>query len=171
MKNPLVILLALSAGLFAAIVGAYPDRGDDPIDTILVSLSSQWRQAPPEVGYKEDSAYATLALLQRDGRFLMMDCLLRRRDDRIAISAGDGQNIYLGEWSQHSQGNVVHVVYCLYWRSVARVPKEQLPGPRVSIVGTLGPRSLRLGDREFHVTDSISRERFDSFIGLAEQGS
>lgn len=171
MKTLAAALVAFIAGCGAAGIAGDTVGGGDPIGRILVNVTSEWREAPPEVGYQEACAYATLALLEHDGRFFMMDCLLRRWDTGLAISPGDGQNVYLGEWSGSSEDRALHVVYRLYWRSIAWVPREELPGPPVSLDGVLEPGGILLGNHEFHVTDSIPRERFESFIAIATQST
>ena len=148
-----VFLLVLTA-----CTGTLDQNAEAPIDQVLASIASRWTPAPPAVGYEEELAYATLLMLEGDGRLLMMDCLLRREPDgSVAISVGDGFNLYSGEWRHNPQAGV-DLTYRLRSRSVSRVPPEKLPGPRIHANGKVSGGSLLVEGKGFVVSSKIPRE-------------
>jgi len=138
-----------------------------PVRQVLVFIASKWTAAPPEVGYEEESAYATLLLLEDDGQLFMMDCLLRRRPERSAtISSGDGFNLYSGEWRLGPSGGV-DLTYRLRSRSVFRVPKEDLPGPETHVHAQVSADGVVAEGELFTVSREIPRDEMGSYFGLS----
>lgn len=153
---PLLVLTACTSTIY--------QNAEPPVNQVLVSIASRWTPAPPEVGYKEEWAYATLLLLEGNGRLLMMDCVLRREPSGlVAISAGDGFNLYWGEWRRNPRVGV-DLAYRLGYRSISRVPPEKLPGPEAHATGKVSAGSLLVGGKEFVVSEKISRGEMLEFF-------
>lgn len=101
---------------------------------LWVTQNIQWKKAPSEHHPKLSYGVATVLYFGPDGKFGMIDCVLNKEGRSLTVSAGDGINVYSGEWSE--QNGLLTVSYRAVSKTVTAVG-ETLPGPIQTATVTL----------------------------------
>ena len=78
---------------------------------VWITQSIKWEEPPAPYNRTQRYGYAKVLYFGSDGKFGMIECVLIKKSDSLAISAGDGQNVYAGEWSE--QNGILTVSYRL----------------------------------------------------------
>jgi len=116
-KIALLLILSLSA----------PAQGVDTAGAWL-PLHMKWEHAPKSVDPNLTTGVAKVLYFGEHGRFAIVACLINRANGKHAISNGDGQVIFTGEWDGHLPG---HVKYRLISRTLKSAERRCLvPGKR-----------------------------------------
>ena len=122
MKRVSVILLLTTAMLATLAGGVMPSK----IEGAWITRDIDWVKAPAAVERGLRTGEAAVLYFGPEKSFALIYCVIYHARDRYAISAGDGQVVYIGSWKPGSDG-VIDVEYRLVSRSVG-VMGETLPG-------------------------------------------
>ena len=119
-------------------------------------LESPWTAAPKEAEVDESTASATLIELDPNGAFAEVSCLLRKANDEMGISRGDGYTLSIGKWLQASQ--TVQVRYRLVYQTVEPVGGGKYPGPEKQAEITVKAGVLTFDGKRFERSPSLETD-------------
>ncbi len=131
-------------GLQLAAVPSHGPGGQE----VWVTRTIRWQRAPAAVHAELTYGQGTVLYFGADRKFGMIDCWLYKKGDSLQISPGDGQNVYVGVWSERD--GEISLTYRLTYRTVP-VVGENLPGPSQTSKTRLGHKQRLTGKVDSHL--------------------
>jgi hypothetical protein len=107
-------IVCIAVTILVASVRCLAQAGD--VSGPWIPLKLQWQAAPVSVERHLRSAQTEVLYLAKDGRFAVIECTVYDRKGSLALSKGDPQGVYLGDW--HRVGQEVAVKYQLSYRTI-----------------------------------------------------
>lgn len=160
MKERTFIALGLLVAACASFASSSHKESTPTVAGLWVRLDSEWKDAPPELGYSESTIRARLLRFHDDGQMSLLLCLLRRNKVDTGLSPADGYVLYRGSWRSEGGKLVAH-----YVKAEEMIPSSDPPFATFhEATVSLGAQTLVFGDVEFSQNDLISLADYDAFV-------
>lgn len=167
MKRVSVLLLLLTTAILSTMAGSVMPS---TLEGAWITRDIHWTPAPAAVERGLRTGEAAVLYFGPERSFALIYCVIYRARDRYAISAGDGQVVYIGSWRPGANGSI-DVEYRLVSRTVG-VVGETLPGKVERGTIKITPRQLEFKTQPYmrlQALDADAQRLYSANLPLDEK--
>lgn len=134
------------------------------IGKVWMHVDGDWQRPPADADYPSNyrSAPVTLIRFTSDHEFSMMHCWIIEYGEKLTISNGDGQAIFLGTWTSDPAG--IAAAFRLVYETVQPVGGGRYPGPEERATASRAGRRIRFRGKLFDDAKTLDGQNYEELI-------